>query len=152
LQQGIIAAQGSILITLDADLQNDPADIPYLVLKMQGGYDMVCGWRRTRNDPWLKVFFSRSANSILRVLTGFPAHDVSCTLRAYRRSCFAAFRWEGEGRHRFIPLIMYYRGFQVGEILAEHRPRRFGVSKYHHGRLFMVIKDFLRILITKGKA
>ncbi len=151
LKRGIDAARGEVLITLDADLQNDPADIPLLVERLKQGYDVVCGWRKARRDKPLKTFLSQLANRLQRLLSGLKIHDVSCTLRVYRRTCLAQLPLDREGEHRFIPLILSLQGYRISEIEAHHRPRRFGQSKYNHKRAFKVIADFVRILFTSKR-
>jgi glycosyltransferase involved in cell wall biosynthesis len=147
LRAGLDAAGGKIVVTLDADLQNDPADIPKLVAKlMDGGYDCVCGWRRRRCDPWIKQLLSKAANLLQRRLTRLAVHDVSCTLRAYRHGCVSDIPLNWEGQHRFIALCLARQGYRIGEVETNHRPRRFGRSKYSHRRLFKVVIDFFRIL------
>jgi len=148
LKRGLDSAQGDTLITLDADLQNDPADIPLLIQKLQQGYDVVCGWRKARQDKPVKSFLSKLANRLQRMLTGLPVHDISCTLRAYRRKCLEELSLSRPGEHRFIPLILSSRGYRISEIEVHHRSRRYGQSKYNHKRAFKVIADFVRILFV----
>ena len=147
---GIDHAIGEIIVLLDADLQNDPADIPRLIDKIQEGYDVVCGWRKARQDKPLKAFLSQLGNILQRALTGMRIHDVSCTLRAYRQECLKAVSLDWEGQHRFIPLSLSLQGYRAGEIIVHHRQRRFGCSKYSHKRIFKVIIDFFRVLIRRG--
>ena len=151
MRQGLDLAQGEIAFTLDADLQNDPADIPRLVKKMQKtGADCVCGWRRSRQDTWLKAILSKSGNVLQRLFTGLKIHDVSCTLRAYKKHCVPKVPLNWEGQHRFIPLCLSLQGFHIEEIESNHRLRKFGYSKYTHKRIFRVIIDFFRILKSRG--
>jgi len=151
MKAGLNAAQGEIVVTMDADLQNDPADIPFLILKLQGVFDCVCGWRRDRQDKPLKAMLSKTGNVLQRSLTGLNVHDTSCTLRAYRAPCAEHIVLERDGQHRFIPLSLSLQGFRVGEILAHHRGRRYGYSKYSHKRIGKVIVDFFRVLMTRGR-
>ncbi len=151
MRKGMSAARGEIIITLDADLQNDPADIPRLLRKMEEGFDCVCGWRKARQDRWLKARLSKLGNILQRLLTRLTIHDVSCTLRAYKRSCVPRIPLNWEGQHRFIPLALALQGFRVGEIIAHHRQRRFGHTKYSHKRIFRVIFDFFRVLFARGR-
>ncbi len=151
LRKGMAVAGGEIVITLDADLQNDPADIPRLLRKMEEGFDCVCGWRKARQDTWLKARLSKLGNILQRLLTRLTIHDVSCTLRAYKRSCVPRIPLNWEGQHRFIPLCLALQGFRVGEIVSNHRQRRFGRTKYSHKRIFRVIVDFFRVLFTGGR-
>jgi glycosyltransferase involved in cell wall biosynthesis len=151
MRRGLQEAQGNIVVTLDADLQNDPADIPYLIMKLQGEFDVICGWRRDRRDKPLKAFFSKLGNVLQRLFTGLKVHDVSCTLRAYKRKCVADIPLSWEGQHRFIPLSLSLQGYRVGEILSHHRERSYGFSKYSHRRIFKVVLDFFRVVLTRGK-
>ncbi len=151
MQQGLSLAKGEIVVTLDADLQNDPADIPRLFEKMREGYDCVCGWRKSRQDTLLKAGLSKFGNLCQRMFTGLTIHDVSCTLRAYKKKCVPDIPLNWEGAHRFIPLNLSLRGYKIGEIVSNHRLRRYGTSKYSHKRIFRVVSDFFRIIITKGK-
>lgn len=148
LKKGLRAALGDVLVTLDADLQNDPADIPKLIAKMEEGFDVVCGWRKNREDPFLKKILSQFGNIMQRLISGMRIHDVSCTLRAYKRECAGQLTLDWEGQHRFIPLILSRKGFKITEIISHHRERQFNVSKYGHKRIFKVMGDFLKILLT----
>jgi len=151
LRMGLDSAKGERVITLDADLQNDPADIPKMLDKMEEGYDCVCGWRKARQDTFLKAVLSKSGNILQRAFTGMKIHDVSCTLRVYRLDCIDKIALNWEGQHRFIPLSLSLQNFRVGEVESHHRLRKFGESKYSHKRIFRVISDFFKILKTKGK-
>ncbi len=153
LRKGLDATRGAIAITLDADLQNDPADIPKLLKKMEeGDYDCVCGWRKNRQDTALKAGLSKFGNILQRMFSDLKIHDVSCTLRAYRRRCIADVPLHWEGQHRFIPLGLSLQGYKIGEVVSNHRYRQYGQSKYTHGRIFRVMTDFFKVLETKGKA
>ena len=153
LRQGLNAATGEVVITMDADLQNDPEDIPKLITKMEEtGADCVCGWRKNRQDTMLKAGLSKLGNILQRLFTGLKIHDVSCTLRAYKRACVKNIPLNWEGQHRFIPLCLSLQGYKVEEIVSNHRYRQYGHSKYTHGRIFRVMSDFFRILQTRGKA
>ena len=152
MKVGIVESRGEIVITLDADLQNDPADIARLIEKMdETGSDCVCGWRKARQDTLLKAGLSKTGNFLQRLFTGLKIHDVSCTLRAYKRPCAVRIPLNWEGQHRFIPLCLSMQGFKVAEIVSNHRDRKFGSSKYGHKRIFRVISDFFKILKTKGR-
>ena len=151
MQEGLAQAQGEILVTLDADLQNDPADIPRLFEKMKEGYDCVSGWRKSRQDTPLKAGLSKLGNFFQRMFTGLTIHDVSCTLRAYKKKCVPDIVLHWEGAHRFIPLNLFLRGYKIGEIVSNHRLRRYGKTKYTHKRIFRVITDFFQIILTKGR-
>ncbi len=152
LRTGLDASRGIISATLDADLQNDPADIPKMLKKMEeGDYDCVCGWRKARQDTPLKAGLSKFGNILQRLFTGMKIHDVSCTLRIYKRACIGKIALNWEGQHRFIPLSLSLQGYRVGEIESNHRLRKFGTTKYSHKRIFRVILDFFKILKTRGR-
>lgn len=139
---GIKAATGEIIITLDGDLQNDPADIPLLLEKMNEGYDVVSGWRHKRKDSFMKRFFSRGANLLRSILVKDGIHDSGCSLKAYRRECFLDMDLFGE-MHRFIPALLALDGFRVTEVKVSHHPRIHGVTKYNWKR---AIKGFVDML------
>lgn len=129
---GMRAARGSTIVLLDGDLQNDPADIPKLLKALEKGADLVCGYRVKRADSWSKKISSRIANSVRSRVVGDGIRDTGCTLKAMRAECVTAlvpFR----GMHRFIPAMIKNAGFQIVEVPVNHRPRRFGVSKYGLG-------------------
>lgn len=139
---GIKAATGEIIITLDGDLQNDPADIPLLLEKIDAGYDVVSGWRFKRKDSLMKRFFSRGANLLRSILVKDGIHDSGCSLKAYRRECFNDLDLFGE-MHRFIPALLALDGFRVTEVKVSHHPRIHGVTKYNWKR---AIKGFVDML------
>jgi dolichol-phosphate mannosyltransferase len=145
LAAGFRAATGDIVITLDADLQDDPKEIPRFLVALAEGKDVVSGWKRQRHDPWHKVLPSRIFNVMVSWLTGVPLHDHNCGMKCYRARVFREVRLYGE-LHRFIPVLAAARGFRVGEIEIEHRPRRFGQSKYGVRRF---LKGFLDLLTVK---
>lgn len=151
LRKGLDVSKGGVAVTLDADLQNDPADIPKMLDKMKEGFDCVCGWRRSRQDTPLKAILSKTGNILQRSFTGMKIHDVSCTLRIYKRACINKIALNWEGQHRFIPLSLSLQGYRVGEIVSNHRLRKFGVTKYSHKRIFRVIGDFFKVLKAKGR-
>jgi len=141
---GFKAAKGEIIITLDGDLQNDPADIPLLLEKMAEGYDVVSGWRFKRQDPWSKKIPSRIANLLRKVLINDNIHDSGCSLKAYKRECFRDVDLFGE-MHRFIPAILELEGYRVGEVKVSHHPRVHGVTKYNWKRGFKGLVDMVSI-------
>jgi len=150
LSAGFRAARGDIILTLDADLQDDPAEIPRFLAALEGAktgerLDVVSGWKRVRHDPWHKVWPSRVFNFMVSWLTGVPLHDHNCGMKCYRAEIFREVRLYGE-LHRFIPVLAAARGFRVGEIEINHRPRKFGHSKYGVRRF---IKGFLDLLTVK---
>ncbi|MFT5388038.1 MAG: glycosyltransferase involved in cell wall biosynthesis [Lysobacterales bacterium] len=152
LKKGMNRARGEIVVTLDADLQNDPADIERLIARMnEVGCDCVCGWRKARHDSLLKACLSKTGNFLQRLFTGLKIHDVSCTLRAYKQKCALKVPLDWEGQHRFIPLCLSLQGFEVNEIVSNHRDRQYGYSKYSHKRIFRVMSDFVKILKSKGR-
>jgi dolichol-phosphate mannosyltransferase len=145
LSAGFRAARGDIVLTLDGDLQDDPAEIPRFLAALAGGKDVVSGWKQTRHDPWHKVLPSRVFNGMVSWLTGVRLHDHNCGFKAYRAEVLREIRLYGE-LHRFIPVLADARGFRVGELVINHRPRRFGASKYGVRRF---VKGFLDLLTVK---
>ncbi|MEJ5240913.1 MAG: glycosyltransferase family 2 protein [Anaerolineales bacterium] len=142
---GIDHATGEIVILLDADLQNDPADIPLLLAKLEEGYDVVSGWRKNRQDNTLtRTIPSRLANALISWVTGVHLHDYGCTLKAYRREVLSGFRLYGE-MHRFIPVYAHAVGARITEIVVRHHPRRFGKAKYGLERTVKVILDLFTV-------
>jgi glycosyltransferase involved in cell wall biosynthesis len=144
MSAGFDHARGEVVVTLDGDLQNDPADIPRL-LEFSKDYDVVSGWRRNRQDPLLsRRLPSRLANWLISRVTGVRLHDYGCTLKAYRREVIEHLRLYGE-MHRFIPAIASWMGISLIEVDTHHRPRRFGRSKYGIGRTLRVVLDLLTV-------
>lgn len=141
---GIKQARGDIIITLDGDLQNDPADIPLLLEKIDAGYDVVAGWRAKRRDSLEKIVFSRVANLLRKLLIRDRIHDSGCSLKAFRRECFKDVDLFGE-MHRFIPAILELDGFRVTEVKVSHHPRVRGVTKYNWKRGLKGFVDMLSI-------
>lgn len=145
LSAGIDNARGEIVVCQDADLQNDPEDIPRLLAKLDEGYDLVSGWRKNRQDHWLwRKSTSALANWIISRVVDFKLHDIGCTLKAYRRELLNHIRLYGE-MHRFIPALALQVGARVAEIPVNHHPRLHGQSKYGLSRTFSVILDLLTI-------
>lgn len=139
MDAGIKSASGDIVVTLDGDLQNDPADTIKLLDKMDEGFDVVSGWRKSRKDPFSKRFLSRGADWLRKFLIDDRIHDSGCTLKAYKRECFEGVDLYGE-MHRFIPAVLKIHGFRIGEVEVNHRPRVAGRTKYNYKR---VVKGFL---------
>ncbi len=145
MQAGIDHAQGQVLVTLDGDLQNDPADIPMLLETIDQGYDLVHGWRKQRQDYFLsRRLPSRVANWLISRTTKFPIHDLGCTLKAIRREIACELNLYGE-MHRFIPILAHLRGARCREVVTHHRPRIHGKTKYGLDRTFRVILDLLTV-------
>jgi glycosyltransferase involved in cell wall biosynthesis len=137
---GFDNAQGEVIVTMDGDLQNDPADIPLLLAKLEEGYDIVSGWRRDRQDHFARVWPSRVANFIISFTTGVKLHDYGCSLKAYRTECVRSLQAYGE-MHRFFPALAKLTGAKVAEIPVRHYPRQYGVSKYGFDRILKVFSD-----------
>ncbi|WP_168563965.1 glycosyltransferase family 2 protein [Crateriforma spongiae] len=142
LEAGIAASTGRVIITMDADLQDDPQEIPRFMQQIDQGLDVVSGWKKVRHDPWHKVWPSRVFNRLVSGLTGVQLHDHNCGFKAYRREVFDEVRLYGE-RHRFVPVLAAERGWKVGEIVVQHHARPFGQSKYGVSR---ILKGFLDLL------
>ncbi len=134
-------AEGDVIVSLDADLQNDPRDIPRLIKKLEEGYDCVSGWRKNRKDPVGKRFASW-VQTHLSMKTGPDIHDFGCTLKAYRKKAVQSINLYGEG-HRYIPAKLHKNGFKITEIVVNHRERKFGKTKYGFNRLFKGFFDLL---------
>jgi glycosyltransferase involved in cell wall biosynthesis len=148
---GFKNSTGEIIITMDGDLQNDPADIGKLLEKMAEGYDIVSGWRKFRKDPFMKKFFSRTANVLRKVLIDDGIHDSGCSLKAYKQECFEDLDLFGE-MHRFIPAALKIQGFKVTEIPVSHHPRKHGVTKYNWKRGVKGFVDMISIWFWKKYA
>ncbi|MAB09400.1 glycosyltransferase family 2 protein [Hyphomonas sp.] len=143
LMAGFDHAEGDVIVTLDADLQNDPSDIPLLVSKINEGYDVVSGWRSDRKDARLtRNLPSRIANTLISRISGVKLNDYGCTLKAYRRDVMTGVRLYGE-MHRFIPIYASWMGARVVEVPVKHHPRKFGYSKYGLNRIFKVVLDLI---------
>lgn len=145
MSAGFEAAEGDIIVTLDADMQNDPADVPKLLSYMDEGYDVVSGWRKNRQDDFLtRLLPSRIANGLISRITGVHLHDYGCTLKAYRREVIQNTRLYGE-MHRFIPALASWVGGRITEVEVNHRAREFGQSKYGLSRTFRVVLDLITV-------
>jgi glycosyltransferase involved in cell wall biosynthesis len=145
LSAGFAYARGDVIVAMDADLQNDPADIPMLVAKLGEGCDVVSGWRKKRHDKALtRRLPSRIANWLISRITEVKLHDYGCTLKAYRREVLAETRLYGE-MHRFIPALASWSGAQVTECVVNHRPRTAGKAKYGLGRTLKVVLDLMTV-------
>lgn len=150
LAAGFEEARGEILVPLDGDLQNDPADIPMLVAKLGDGYDLVAGWRKDRRDAWLvRRIPSIVANRLISWVTGVSIHDTGCTLKAFRRSLVQDRALYGE-QHRYLPALLAGAGARVTEMVVHHRPRQHGESKYGIGRTLRVLLDILTVTMISS--
>lgn len=137
-------AKGDIVISMDGDLQNDPADIPILLEIIENeDYDVVCGWRAERKDAISKKAFSKVANFVRRNITGDFIHDSGCTFRAYRSECVKDLDLYGE-THRYIPAMLLWKGYRIGEVKVKHHQRKYGVTKYNWRR---IAKGFLDLIV-----
>jgi dolichol-phosphate mannosyltransferase len=145
LSAGFAQSQGDLVMTLDADLQDDPHEIPTFLATIENNLDVVSGWKQVRHDPWRKVFASHIFNWMVTTLTEVPLHDHNCGMKCYRREVLREVQLYGE-LHRFVPVLAAARGFRVGEVVVHHRARRFGHSKYGFTR---IIKGFLDLLTVK---
>jgi len=147
---GIDHATGDVLIPMDADLQNDPEDIPRLIAKIEEGYDVVSGWRKNRQDRlWSRRIPSMIANRLISAWTGVALNDYGCTLKAYRATALKGEQLYGE-MHRFIPIYASWRGGRITELVVNHRARQFGESKYGLGRTFKVLLDLITVKFLSG--
>lgn len=142
LNVGIKNAEGPIIVTMDADLQNDPEDIPRLIEKLKDGFDVVSGWRFERKDSFSKRLLSLLSNFLRRAITKEELHDSGCSLKAYKRECFEDLELYGE-MHRFIPTLLRWKGFKIGEAKVKHSPREHGKSKYNYKRVFRGFVDLV---------
>ena len=146
---GFDVSRGEVIVSLDGDLQNDPADIPMLLSKLREGYDLVSGWRHQRQDAALqRKLPSKLANRLIGRVTGVRLHDYGCSLKAYRREVLADMRLYGE-LHRFLPALAFIEGARITEVKVNHRARQFGSSKYGIDRTFRVLMDLLTVWFMK---
>ena len=146
---GFDVARGRIIVSLDGDLQNDPADIPLLLAKLREGYDLVSGWRHQRQDAELqRKLPSRIANRLIGKVTGVKLHDYGCSLKAYDRAVLSDMRLYGE-LHRFLPALAFIEGARITEVKVNHRARQYGSSKYGIDRTFRVLMDLLTVWFMK---
>jgi glycosyltransferase involved in cell wall biosynthesis len=147
---GFKAAKGNVVITMDADLQYDPKDIPLLLAKI-GEYDTVCGYRAKRDDTWARRISSKVANYVRNKLSGESIRDVGCSLKAFKKECLENLKLY-EGMHRFLPTLIKMEGYKVTEVPVNHFPRRYGISKYGiRNRLFKSFRDLLAVRWMKNR-
>ncbi|MDR0871082.1 MAG: glycosyltransferase family 2 protein, partial [Planctomycetaceae bacterium] len=149
LNAGFEAAKGEIVMTLDADLQDDPHEIPEFLTMMGTSLDVVSGWKQVRHDPWHKVIPSRFFNAMVSYMTGVKLHDHNCGMKCYRREIFNEITLYGE-LHRFVPVLAAARGYRVGEKVVAHRARRFGRSKYGFTRFVKGFLDLFTVWFLTG--
>ena len=149
LQAGFQTARGEIIITLDGDLQDEPAEIPRFLEAIEEGFDLVSGWKMNRQDPLSKTLPSRFFNRVTAWLTGIPLHDFNCGFKAYRRELVKNIDLYGE-LHRYIPVLARAKGFRIGEIPVQHHPRKYGQSKYSFERFLRGAFDLLTVLFLSG--
>jgi glycosyltransferase involved in cell wall biosynthesis len=147
LMVGFQRAQGEFVVTMDADLQDDPAEIPNLIRQIKAGYDVVSGWKKKRHDPITKTIPSRFFNFVTSFMTGIKIHDFNCGLKAYRRDVVKSVSVYGE-LHRYIPALAHWQGFKIGEVVVQHRARKYGKTKFGMGRFFRGFLDLLTVLFT----
>src|SRR3989344_4426630 len=147
LSAGFSNSSGKIIVQMDGDLQNDPFDIPKLIDNIDG-YDMVSGWRFDRKDSFSKKILSKFANCFRRLLIHDPVHDSGCSLKAYKRECLDEIDLYGD-MHRYIPALLGWKGFKIGEVKVNHFQRKFGETKYNYKRLFRGLLDLLNILFWR---
>jgi glycosyltransferase involved in cell wall biosynthesis len=147
LAAGFAQAQGETIVTIDGDLQDDPAEIPHLLAKLEEGFDLVSGWKARRRDPWRRRLVSKIFNAVTSRVSGLRLHDMNCGLKAYRAEVVRGLPLYGE-LHRFIPVLAHYRGYRVAELPVNHRPRphgrsRYGLERYVRGFLDLLTVTFM---------
>jgi glycosyltransferase involved in cell wall biosynthesis len=147
LAAGFAQAGGETVVTIDGDLQDDPAEIPHLLAKLDEGFDLVSGWKARRRDPWRRRMLSRLFNAVTGRVSGLRLHDMNCGLKAYRAEVVGGLRIYGE-LHRFLPVLAHYRGYRVAELPVNHRPRphgrsRYGIERYTRGFLDLLTVSFM---------
>ncbi len=148
LQSGFNIAKGEVVITMDADLQDDPNEIPNLISKINEGWDVVSGWKKNRKDPIGKRWPSKLFNYTTRLFSGIKIHDFNCGLKAYSNKVVKSIKVYGE-LHRYIPVLAAMEGFKITELVVKHYPREHGVSKYGFGRLFKGLFDLITVLFLE---
>ncbi len=149
LAVGFDEALGEIIVTIDADLQDDPSEIPNLIGELERGYDLVSGWKKSRKDPISKTAPSKLFNKVTSWVTGLRLHDINCGLKAYRRTVTDQIKLYGQ-LHRFLPVFAHKEGFRVGEVAVMHHPRRHGRTKYGVGRFLHGFLDLLTVILVTG--
>jgi dolichol-phosphate mannosyltransferase len=144
LSAGFDHAAGDVIVTIDGDLQDDPAEIPHLLAKLDEGFDLVSGWKAKRKDPWTRRMFSRIFNRMVGLVSGVHLHDMNCGLKAYRASVVRGLPLYGE-LHRFLPVLAHQRGYRIAELPVNHRPRAHGRSRYGVERYLRGFFDLLTV-------
>ncbi|MCF6271309.1 MAG: glycosyltransferase family 2 protein [Melioribacteraceae bacterium] len=147
LQLGFKAVTGDAVITMDADLQDDPAEISNLLAKLDEGYDLVSGWKKVRHDPFIKKHSSKFFNYVTRLMSGIKIHDFNCGLKGYRKETVKNISLYGE-LHRYIPVLAGWKGFRVAETVVRHHPRKYGVTKFGISRFFKGFIDLISVTFT----
>ena len=147
LSVGFERVRAPIVVTMDADLQDDPDEIPRMLEKLEEGYDLVSGWKKKRHDPWHKTMPSRLFNAVTSAASGIRLHDFNCGFKMYRSEVVKELKVYGE-MHRYLPALAHWQGFRVTELPVRHHPRRFGVSKFGLSRLVKGYLDLLTVLVT----
>ncbi len=145
LALGFKKARGELIVTLDADLQDEPYEIPNLVKKLEEGFDLVSGWKKIRKDPSIKKSTSKLFNLVTRKMTGLGIHDMNCGLKAYRREVTETVNVYGQ-LHRFLPVLAQWQGFKVGEVVVKHNPRKYGKTKFGASRFIAGFFDLVTVL------
>ncbi|MCH7754007.1 glycosyltransferase family 2 protein [candidate division KSB1 bacterium] len=145
LALGFKEACGEFIITLDADLQDEPDEIPNLIKKLEEGFDLVSGWKKVRKDPFIKNNTSKLFNYVTRKMTGLRIHDINCGLKAYRREVTDTVNVYGQ-LHRFLPVLAQWQGFNVGEVVVKHNPRKYGRTKFGASRFIAGFFDLVTVL------
>jgi glycosyltransferase involved in cell wall biosynthesis len=147
LNVGFKNVSGDVVVTMDADLQDDPNEIPNLLQELQKGYDLVSGWKKQRHDPFIKKYSSRFFNYVTKILSGIKIHDFNCGLKAYKRTVVKSITVQGE-LHRYIPVLADWKGFKVSEVVVKHHPRRYGKTKFGISRFFKGFIDLITVIFT----
>lgn len=147
IQIGFRNVTGDVVVTMDADLQDDPNEVPNLIKKMEEGYDLVSGWKKVRHDPFIKKISSKFFNYVTRIISGIKIHDFNCGLKVYRKEVTENIKVYGE-LHRYMPLLAKWQGFRISEIAVKHHPRRYGITKFGISRFFKGFIDLITVVFT----
>jgi glycosyltransferase involved in cell wall biosynthesis len=147
LNIGFKGASGDVVVTMDADLQDDPSEIPSLLAELQKGFDLVSGWKKKRHDPFVKKYSSRFFNYVTKIMSGIKIHDFNCGLKAYKKAVIKSISIHGE-LHRYIPVLADWKGFKVSEVVVKHHPRKYGKTKFGISRFFKGFIDLITVIFT----